>query len=181
MRAFDELRSRPECDRGGHVSANTQWIGTVRGRIGYLFTPELLAYGTGGLAYGGVNATATHSALVEGSLSGLNPPYSGFNGPVSLAALPGSGHASGARAGWTAGGGVEWMFAQNWSLKGEALYYSLGDVTLNSSPVIAASPVAVSAPPYLAIASGQALIANRPATRVSYDGVILRAGVNYHF
>ena len=31
---------------------------------------------------------------------------------------------------------------------------------------------------YLAVSAGQALIANKPATRVSYDGVIARAGVS---
>jgi hypothetical protein len=29
--------------------------------------------------------------------------------------------------------------------------------------------------------AGQALIANGPGTPVAYDGVIVRAGVNYHF
>jgi outer membrane immunogenic protein len=32
------------------------WFGTVRGRVGYLLTPTLLLYGTGGFAYGGVTA-----------------------------------------------------------------------------------------------------------------------------
>src|SRR5205823_13998737 len=32
------------------------WFGTVRGRIGVTVTPDLLLYGTGGLAYGHVDA-----------------------------------------------------------------------------------------------------------------------------
>jgi outer membrane immunogenic protein len=39
---------------GGHVGLD--WIGTIRGRAGWLFTPSLLAYGTAGFAYGGVYA-----------------------------------------------------------------------------------------------------------------------------
>ncbi len=39
---------------GGH--AGVDWIGTVRGRAGWLFTPSLLVYGTGGFAYAGVYA-----------------------------------------------------------------------------------------------------------------------------
>ncbi|MFY9654985.1 MAG: outer membrane beta-barrel protein [Methylocystis sp.] len=39
---------------GGHVGLD--WIGTVRGRAGWLFTPSLLVYGTAGFAYGGVYA-----------------------------------------------------------------------------------------------------------------------------
>ncbi|HTO79467.1 MAG TPA: outer membrane beta-barrel protein [Methylocystis sp.] len=31
------------------------YFGTVRGRVGWLFTPALLVYATGGFAYGGVN------------------------------------------------------------------------------------------------------------------------------
>ena len=67
------------------------WFGTVRGRVGYLFTPTLLLYGTAGFAYGEVDAW-------------------GFNNT---------------RTGWTAGGGVEWMFAPHWSAKAEYLYVDL--------------------------------------------------------
>jgi hypothetical protein len=63
----------------------------------------------------------------------------------------------------------------------EALYYDLGNVALGSSPVIAASPVTIAVPPFLAVSAGQALIANKPTTRVSYAGVIVRAGLRYHF
>lgn len=40
----------------GDVQTATNWFGTLRGRIGYLLTPQLLAYATGGLSYGGVYA-----------------------------------------------------------------------------------------------------------------------------
>ena len=62
------------------------YIGTVRGRFGWLFTPSLLVYATGGFAYGGS--------------SNVDP-------------------------GWTVGGGLEWMFAQNWSAKLEYLHAEL--------------------------------------------------------
>jgi outer membrane immunogenic protein len=150
-------------------------------RFGYLFTPTVLVYGTGGLAYGGVSTSAAHSAVFEGSIANLNPPFSGFNGPITLPTIPGSGHSSSTRVGWTVGGGSEWMFAPNWSLKAEALYYQLGDATLNANPVVAVSPITLAVPPFLAVNAGQALIANKPATRVRYDGVVVRAGVNFHF
>jgi outer membrane immunogenic protein len=35
------------------VTADVNWLGTVRGRLGYLVTPNFLLYATGGLAYGG--------------------------------------------------------------------------------------------------------------------------------
>jgi len=37
---------------------NVRWFGTVRGRIGYTFAPNLLLYATGGFAYAGVNQSA---------------------------------------------------------------------------------------------------------------------------
>ena len=69
------------------------WFGTVRPRLGFLVTPTLLVYGTGGFAYGEVNF-----------------PNLGF---------------SNVRTGWTAGGGLEWMFIPNWSAKLEYLFVDL--------------------------------------------------------
>ena len=78
---------------GAITGANVSlpWFGTVRGRVGYLFTPTLLLYGTAGFAYGQVDAFS-------------------FNNT---------------RTGWTAGGGLEWMFAPHWSAKVEYLYVDL--------------------------------------------------------
>ncbi len=42
------------------VNAGVDWLGTVRGRVGYLFTPTMLVYATGGLTYGGVYANVNH-------------------------------------------------------------------------------------------------------------------------
>jgi outer membrane immunogenic protein len=74
---------------GGNLALD--YIGTVRGRAGWLFTPTLLVYGTAGFAYGGVSAW----------------------------------NQTNIRSGWTAGGGLEWMFAPNWSAKVEYLYADL--------------------------------------------------------
>ncbi len=43
---------------GAITGANTSlsWFGTVRGRVGYLIMPTLLIYGTGGFAYGQIDA-----------------------------------------------------------------------------------------------------------------------------
>ena len=40
------------------------WFGTVRGRLGVTVTPDLLLYGTGGLAYGRVEASANSRLLI---------------------------------------------------------------------------------------------------------------------
>ncbi|MBG0800765.1 porin family protein, partial [Methylocystis sp. H4A] len=152
---------------GGVVTAGVDWLGTVRGRLGYLVTPSLLAYGTGGLAYGGVHANAAHSLAFSDNLPTIFPTFGG------------GGRYADTRVGWTAGGGGEWMFTPNASLKVEALYYDLGSASFASGVMGAVDPdgtnLAVGAAP------GALLFANSLATRVRYDGVIARVGVNYHF
>lgn len=160
----------------GDIQAGVDWMGTVRGRLGWLFTPTFLVYGTGGLAYGGVYANATHNAAANLSLS--LPAGIPFSAALGFPVVPGSGRYSDTRVGWTAGGGFEWMVMPNWSIKAEALYYDLGSATFASSPVVYMSPVSIAGPGF---AFGGPLMANAPSTRVRYDGVIARAGVNYHF
>ena len=87
------------------------WFGTVRGRLGATITPDLLLYGTGGLAYGGIKAGADLDATAE---IGRDPFASTVNKT---------------KAGWTAGAGAEWMFARNWSAKAEYLFVDLGKVS----------------------------------------------------
>ena len=49
------------------VNAGVDWLGTVRGRVGYLFTPTMLVYATGGLTYGGVYANVNNYAVASSS------------------------------------------------------------------------------------------------------------------
>ena len=77
----------------------------------------------------------------------------------------------------SAGGGLEWMFNDNWSLKAEGMYYNLGTIELASTPVVVnCGGVACGG-----VANGAALWASTPVTKIQFDGVIARAGVNYHF
>jgi outer membrane immunogenic protein len=94
------------------------WFGTVRGRLGVIVTPELLLYGTGGLAYGHVDASATF-----------------FEPNVGVPPIVAPASVSKTKVGWTAGAGAEWMFAHNWSAKLEYLYLDLGsDSAIGSLP-----------------------------------------------
>jgi outer membrane immunogenic protein len=126
------------------------YLGTVRGRLGWLATPTLLIYGTGGLAYGGVNLNAAQITTL-----------SGLPGLASLGATS----FSDTRVGWTAGGGIEWMFWPNWSAKAEYLYYDLGSVTTSG----------VSVEPTISTWG----YATQSTAR--FNGNIIRAGLNYHF
>ena len=118
-------------------------------------TPTLLAYATGGLAYGQTNVS---TALFSVDTSGLFPPGVG-------SASYGSVH-----AGWTAGAGVEWMFWPRWSAKLEYLYYDLGAPSLGMVGIGSTDP-----------ASGSPLWAYAASTKAPrFNGSIVRAGVNYH-
>jgi outer membrane immunogenic protein len=149
------------------VSTNTatkslDYLGTVRGRIGYLFTPTLLAYATGGLAYGGVNSSSRIFQVNLGTPVTAGLPSTPFGA---------GGSYSSTNAGWTVGGGVEWMFLPNWSAKLEYLYYDLGSVTYSLGALANFSNAPAAAPLYASIASAS----------THFNGHLVRVGVNYHF
>ena len=91
------------------VNASTElnWMATVRGRLGVTLSPTLL-YVTGGLA-------VAHFKDSWGATFLAVPEYTSNK----------------TRVGWTVGGGVEHMFARNWTAKIEALYADFGDWTTN--------------------------------------------------
>ncbi len=85
-----------------------QWLGTVRGRIGFAPICRLLIYGTGGFAYGNVDYSA-NTNFGPGGLSTY---------PVDFTET---------KTGWTAGGGVEYAVSNHWTVRAEYLHYDLGD------------------------------------------------------
>lgn len=94
------------------LEQHIQWFGTLRARAGWLITPSVLLYGTGGLAFGSIKSS--------GALSGLN----NFGLPVSTLFSN-----SQTKAGWIVGGGIEGHLGGNWTGKLEYLYMDLGTVT----------------------------------------------------
>jgi outer membrane immunogenic protein len=94
-----------------------EWFGTLRPRIGMTITPSFLVYATGGLAYGQVTSSAS-TVLTAFATCATNVSCS-------------NGSATVTRAGWTAGGGVEYALSAPWSVKVEYLYFNLGSLTYN--------------------------------------------------
>jgi outer membrane immunogenic protein len=114
------------------------WLSTIRGRIGIPFD-RLLVYGTGGLAVADVSMHTTVQIGTAGSLVGSTDET---------------------KVGWTAGGGAELALTDHIAMKGEVLYFDLGDASVNASnPLV----------PY-------SVDADKKVT-----GVIARGGVNYKF
>lgn len=104
-----------------------KYFGTLRGRLGYA-VGNALPYATAGLAYGGIKTTGLIGASETDT-----------------------------RLGWTAGAGLEYAIAYDWSVKGEYLYFDLGKT--------GCSVTACGLPP----------------VTVKYRGNIARAGINYRF
>lgn len=105
-------------------SHQLDWFGTVRGRIGYLITDRFLAFGTGGLAYGGTKSQASIS-IINASAWNVGAPATQIfcNGFTTCLA----GASSQTSVGWTAGGGLEYAVLPNVTIKGEYLHIDLGD------------------------------------------------------
>ena len=118
---------------GFGCETKSNWLATVRGRVGYAWD-RVLFYGTAGGAFANVQASA----------GGL-PFYSAT------------------QAGWTAGAGLEYAFAPNWTAKVEYLFVDLAD---------ASCPVGN---------CGGGLLTAPVATTVSLNQNIIRGGINFKF
>jgi outer membrane immunogenic protein len=101
-----------------------QWFGTLRARAGWLVTPSVLLYATGGFAFGSIKSS--------GTLTGLN----GFGQPVGATFSN-----TKTNPGWTIGGGIEGHLGGNWTGKLEYLYVDLGSVT-NQVTLVTIPPAA---------------------------------------
>jgi outer membrane immunogenic protein len=142
------------------LSEKIEWFGTFRGRIGPTITPTILAYVTGGLAYGGVKGTDTISGTIVS-----NPGGQGVNGGTVLTPFSAAFGNSSTRVGWTVGAGIEGVISGNWTAKLEYLYMDLGSVSGSFvTPVVAPSGAFV-------VASYNSHITDN----------ILRVGVNYRW
>ena len=139
------------------ASQQVDWLGTLRGRLGVTVTPTLLAYMTGGLAYGEAKSsfTMTQSHLTAG--------YGITSGTLAASY-------SGVRAGWTLGAGMEWAFDRNWSAKAEYLYYDLGTATYGGSLTS-----------ITAGGGGLTRYVIGSTASADFTGNIIRVGLNYKF
>jgi len=140
------------------VDRSLEHLGTARARLGYAVTPTLLAYATGGLAYGGVDVRTT----IRQTLT-----------PSALISNGGKADIYDVRVGWALGAGVEYAFAKNLSAKVEYLYYDLGVFAPGAgrtTPLVQTS-----------ILTGALAVANATNLSTRFNGHIVRVGLNYRF
>jgi outer membrane immunogenic protein len=102
-----------------------EWWGTVRGRLGWLATRDLLLFGTAGFAYGKTSTSDSYLFSGSGGTFGVTIPGSSFN-CTAINTTCFAGTNSTVQTGWTAGGGAEWRWSSNWTVKAEYLYVNLG-------------------------------------------------------
>ena len=141
-----------------HTSIKTDWLLTVRPRVGVAWN-EFLLYATGGLAV--TRITTIQSQLNADVFGG------GF--------FPGYGESvsgSQTKAGWTLGGGLEYAMSDHWTVKGEYLYTDFGSINLTGIAGPPTSP-ALPGPPFF---GGQSF-----THTFDLHVSTVRAGVNYKF
>jgi outer membrane immunogenic protein len=95
-------------ERDATSSASVQ--GSIRGRIGIAWDRALF-YGTGGVAFSSFNTSITDTA---GFFTGVPGTFANF---------------ANTRAGWTAGGGIEYAVTNNWWVRAEYRYSNFRHTT----------------------------------------------------
>jgi outer membrane immunogenic protein len=91
-------------EASGNVNVKTEWLASARARLGYVVLPNLLAYGTGGAAWG-------HTTMQPTAFGG-GGPSDGID-----------------QFGYAAGAGLEYKFLGNWIGRVEYLHYGFGTKT----------------------------------------------------
>ncbi len=146
-----------------HLTArdSLDFLGTVRGRLGYAFD-RVLVYGTGGLAYGSVDYR--HNLTVDNTYYSANPTP--FNQVLRYSA-----HKSATQSGFAYGAGIEYAIPADSvlnllrsnavTLKAEYIRYDLGSRNVIQYDSTGKNPMTL--------------------TKVKSEGDVVRAGLNFKF
>jgi outer membrane immunogenic protein len=116
------------------LASRTDWLATVTGRLGYTWD-RVLIYGKGGAAFAHDRYSTANFSAVSGGTCQV--------GLVFVACAP---SASTDRIGWTAGAGIEWAFASNWTALVEYNHYGFGNKDLlfaDPNAALGAAPISV--------------------------------------
>jgi outer membrane immunogenic protein len=96
-------------------TSRLNWIATIRGRVGYVFGPDLMFFVTGGAAWGGSS-------------------YSAFDTFAAGCPVCSGTSFSETNTGYVAGLGFDWTpWHNNWMVRVEYLYHNLGGATATAA------------------------------------------------
>jgi outer membrane immunogenic protein len=140
------------------ATAKTDWVATLRARVGWTVMPTVLLYATGGLAVTKLNVTNSFTDDCPPACAAIPP----FDRPLVF----GTSNNNRTQSGWSAGAGVEWLMNLKWSAKVEYLYVEFDpiDTTLWTTTQVVGGPVP-----------------NSMTTSAGFQANIVRGGVNYRF
>jgi outer membrane immunogenic protein len=110
------------------ASQRIDWFGTIRGRLGYFPMDRLLAYATGGFAYGGI---AENVALNTSAGNNLFTATAGFQCSFTTGSNCFLGNSVRIAPGFAVGGGIEYAMWNNVNVKAEYLFVSLDKDVVN--------------------------------------------------
>ena len=97
---------RPLAGDTVQLTANDKWIATLAARFGVAYD-RVLFYAKGGGAWVGANSLTVTDVTAGVSITGSSN--------------------NNTRSGWLVGAGIEWAFANNWTVKAEYDYIGLGN------------------------------------------------------
>jgi outer membrane immunogenic protein len=156
-------------------SESLQWLGTLRGRLGYV-NDRWMVFATGGVAVGQVKTSGSNAVIgIIGNQTGCTPvnqvaescPFGAFN-------------SSETKVGWALGAGAEGFISGNWTWKVEYLHVDLG-----KSGASFATPAGCFGGTIAAGGGAGAFCSLYGAGRGSISNritdEIVRVGINYHF
>ena len=104
------------------ATSQQNWVGTLRGKLGFTPADRWLAFVSGGLAYGELH----HTFIQQWCFLTNAPPFCQASRAISDSVI---------NAGWAIGGGVQYAINNNWSVGAEYLYISLGKDTVTGPTI----------------------------------------------
>ena len=156
-----------------------EFLGTIRGRVGYAFG-RVLVYGTGGFAY----TDGRNDGVTGGYASGAAVPanfYTGFAARGAGTRVAPTGGSAGGLTGYVVGGGIEYAIATDSllnvlhssavTLRVEGLYYDLGH---GAGGVAGGSQV-------VGVSNTGAAITGTGFASRDNTFTVVRAGINFKF
>ena len=143
------LRTTPDVLGSAKVG---DWYAMATGRLGYAWDRALL-YVKGGAAFVPIRAAVSDNCLAVAAGCGNWIVATSGKDTVTT---------------WTIGGGIEWAFSDNWSLKGEYMFIGLDDSLTTCGSATVASGATVGGGPF--------------CFTHAFDGIhTAKVGINYRF